>query len=75
MLRPTRSIVVTGMLILAGGPELQSAETTVSRSLFFEQKRFCFLQGNGWRSNAWAIAKVARGGRQLCENCGPMMRV
>jgi hypothetical protein len=63
MVRPTRSIVVTGIPILAVRPETQSAENKISLGLFSRQSTFCFVQGTEVVANAWAIAKVASDGR------------
>jgi hypothetical protein len=38
---------------------MQSAEKEISTGLFRRQLLFCFLQGSGPVTNAWAIAKVA----------------
>jgi hypothetical protein len=38
---------------------MQSAEKHISDGLFYGQALFCFLQGSGRVTNAWAIAKVA----------------
>ncbi|MBW7968323.1 hypothetical protein [Bradyrhizobium sp. BR 10289] len=75
MVRPTRSIVVTGIPISAARPEMQSAEKEISFSPFCGQFAVCILQGTVSVTNAWAIAKVAGGGRRLYENCRPLMRV
>jgi hypothetical protein len=59
MVRPTRSLVVTGISISAVHHEMQSAEKQISFGLFCRQSLFCILKGSGRVSNAWAIAKVA----------------
>jgi hypothetical protein len=59
MVRPTRSLVVTGISISAVHHEMQSAEKQISFGLFCGQSLFCTLQGSGRVSNAWTIAKVA----------------
>jgi hypothetical protein len=75
MVRPTRSIVVTGIPISAAHAQLQSAEKEISFSSFCGQRAVCILHGTTSMANAWAIAKVAGGGRRLCENCRTLMRV
>jgi hypothetical protein len=60
MVRPTRSLVVTGIPISAAPPEIQSAEKEITAGLFFEQREFCTLQGSPSLTNAWAIPKVAK---------------
>jgi hypothetical protein len=62
MLRPTLSIVVTGISILAEHLEMQSAQNEIIVCLFIGLPGFCFLQGTRQVTNAWAIAKVAGGG-------------
>jgi hypothetical protein len=64
MVRPTRSIVVTGSPISAALPEMQSAEKEISFSLILEQVTTCTIQGSGAVANAWAFAKVAGRGEQ-----------
>src|SRR3954468_10380958 len=75
MVRPTRSLVVTGVPISAPHSEMQSAEKEISFSSFCRQRAVCILQGTTSMTNAWAIAKVAGGGCRLCENCRTLMRV
>ncbi|WP_431202911.1 hypothetical protein ACQ86E_29135 [Bradyrhizobium betae] len=74
MVRPTRSIVVTGIPISAAHPGLESAEKEISFSLFRRQFAFCIRQGSRSVTNAWAIPKVAEHGPRLRENCWTLMR-
>ncbi|MCK1475273.1 hypothetical protein IVB27_10790 [Bradyrhizobium sp. 197] len=75
MVRPTRSIVVTGFPISAAHPQMQSAEKEISCSPFCRQEAFCIPQGTMAVTNALAIPKVAGRGQRLCENCWTLMRV
>ncbi|MCK1385182.1 hypothetical protein [Bradyrhizobium sp. 21] len=75
MVRPTRSIVVTGIPISAAHHQMQSAEKEISCSPFSRQKAFCITQGTVAVTNVWAIPKVAGPDGQLCENCWALMRV
>ncbi|MDF0520352.1 hypothetical protein P0R31_24215 [Bradyrhizobium yuanmingense] len=59
MVRPTRSIVVTGIPISAAHPRLGSAEKEISFRLIYRQAAFCILQGTLPLTNVWAIPKVA----------------
>ncbi len=64
MVRPTRSLVVTGLPISAARSGMKSAEKEIIIGLICRQKGLCTRQGSGRVINAWAIAKVA-GTRQL----------
>jgi hypothetical protein len=75
MVRPTRSIVVTGIPISAAHPGLESAEKEISSRLFCGQSTVCILQGTVLVTNTWAIPKVARQGQVFCESCRTLMRV
>ncbi|WP_158237607.1 hypothetical protein [Bradyrhizobium forestalis] len=59
MVRPTRSIVVTGISISAAHPGLESAEKEISFRPICRQVAFCILQGTLPLTNAWDIPKVA----------------
>ncbi|WBL82042.1 hypothetical protein I3J27_17040 [Bradyrhizobium xenonodulans] len=59
MVRPTRSIVVTGIPISAAHPGLESAEKEISCRPICRQVTVCIPQGSGSVTNAWAIPKVA----------------
>ncbi|MBH5396734.1 hypothetical protein HZZ13_02855 [Bradyrhizobium sp. CNPSo 4010] len=59
MVRPTRSIVVTGIPISAAHSGLESAEKEISFRPICRQAAFCILQGTLLLTNAWAIPKVA----------------
>jgi hypothetical protein len=67
MVRPTRSLVVTGICILAPQSEMQSAEKEISFGLFCGQSSFCILQGRGRLTNPWPIAKVAGDWAETCR--------
>jgi hypothetical protein len=60
MVRPTRSIVVTGIPISAAPVELKSAQEEISCRLIYEQATLCIPQGTVGMTNACAIPKVAR---------------
>jgi hypothetical protein len=59
MVRPTRSIVVTGIPILAAHPRLESAEKEISFRPICGHVAFCILQGTLLLTNAWSVPKVA----------------